>query len=134
MAVDTLGHVLAAHVTPAHEQERAQVSEMAQQVQDVTQPSVEVALVDHGYTGDEPEQAAAQQGIQLVVVKLPQAQQGFVLLPRRWVVERSFGWLARFRRLARDYERLPDTLKGWQFLAFAVLMLAKVVHRMAVVV
>jgi transposase len=55
---------------------------------------------------------SAHQGIRLEVVKLPDAKKGFVLLPRRWVVERSFGWAARFRRLVRDYERLPETLKG----------------------
>src|SRR5574337_334106 len=133
MAVDTLGNLLALHVTPASEQDRAQVSAMAQHVQDVTGQSVEVAFVDQGYTGDKPEQAAAQQGIQLIVVKLSEAKKGFVLLPRRWVIERSFGWMARFRRLARDYERLPDTLKGLHFLAFAVLMLAMFVHLMAFV-
>jgi transposase len=133
MAVDTLGNLLALHVTPANEQDRAQVSEMAQQVQEVTQQSVEVAFVDQGYTGHKPQQAAAEAGIRLIVVKLPDAKRGFVLLPRRWVVERSFGWMARFRRLARDYERLPDTLKGLHFLAFAVLMLAKFVHLMAFV-
>jgi transposase len=56
-------------------------------------------------------------------VKLPEAKKGFVLLPKRWVVERSFGWLARFRRLSRDYERLPQVLSGLHFLVFAVLML-----------
>ena len=131
MAVDTLGHLLALHVTPANEQDRAQVGQLAKQVQEATGQSVEVAFVDQGYTGDEPERAAAVEGIQLIVVKLPEAKKGFVLLPRRWVVERSFGWMARFRRLARDYERLPDTLKGLHFLAFAVLMLANFVHLMA---
>ena len=130
-AVDRLGNLLALHVTPANEQDRAQVSELAQQVQQVTQQSVEVAFVDQGYTGPKAQQAAAEHSIQLVVVKLPDAKRGFVLLPRRWVVERSFGWLARFRRLARDYERLPDTLKGLHYLAFAVLMLAKFIHLMA---
>jgi transposase len=67
--------------------------------------------------------AAAAHGIQLAVVKLPQAKRGFVLLPRRWVVERSFGWAARFRRLARDYERLATSLAGLHWLAFACLML-----------
>ena len=133
MAVDTLGNLLTAHVTAASDQDRAQVSQMAQQVQEVTGQSIEVAFVDQGYTGDKPEQAAAQQGIRLIVVKLPDAKKGFVLLHRRWVVERSFGWMARFRRLARDYERLPDTLKGLHFLAFAVLMLAKFVHLLAFV-
>jgi transposase len=133
MAVDTLGYVLALHVTPANEQDRAQVAQLAQQVQDVTQHHVEVAFVDQGYTGDTPEQAAAQHDIRLIVIKLPDVKKGFVLLPRRWVVERSFGWLARFRRLARDYEPLPDTLKGLHFLAFPVLMLSKFVHLLAFV-
>jgi transposase len=133
MAVDTLGNLLALHATPANEQDRTQVGELAQQVQIVTGHHVEVAFVDQGYTGDQAAQAAAQQGIALVIVKLPDTKHGFVLLPRRWVVERSFGWMARFRRLARDYERLPDTLKGLHFLAFAVLMLTKFVHLMAFV-
>ena len=131
IAVDTLGHLLALYVTPANEQDRAQVEELARQVQEVTDQSVEVAFVDQGYTGEVPAQAAEQQGIELQVVKLPEAKKGFVLLPRRWVVERSFGWAARFRRLARDYERLPDTLAGLTYLAFAMLMLKNFVHLMA---
>jgi transposase len=123
MAVDTLGHLLALLVTPANEQDRAQVEQLAQQLQAVTGQSVELAYVDQGYTGQAPQQAAADQGIRLEVVKLPQAKKGFVLLPRRWVVERSFAWTARFRRLARDYERLPETLAGLHFLAFAIVML-----------
>jgi transposase len=122
MAVDTLGYLLALHVTAANAQDRSQVGALAQHVQAVTGDSVELAFVDQGYTGDEAQQQAAQHGIQLEVVKLPDAKNGFVLLPRRWVVERSFGWMARFRRLARDYERLPETLRGLHFLAFAFLM------------
>lgn len=123
MAVDTLGLLLATLVTPANEQERAQVDELAAQVQAATGDSVEVAFVDQGYTGDEPAAAAEQHGIQLEVVKLPNAKRGFILLPRRWVVERSFAWMARFRRLARDYERLAETLASYHFVAFAILML-----------
>jgi transposase len=133
MAVDTLGHRLTLQVTPASEQDRAQVEQLATQVQQVTGQHVEVAFVDQGYTGEQAQQAAAQHGIQLIVVKLPQAKKGFVLLPRRWVVERSNAWMARFRRLARDYERLPQTLQGLHFVAFAMLMLATFVHRMAFV-
>jgi transposase len=131
IAVDTLGHLLALYVTPANEQDRAQVAELARQVQEVTEQSVEVAFVDQGYTGDQPAQAAQGQGMQLEVIKLPEAKKGFVLLPRRWVVERSFGWAARFRRLARDYERLPETLAGLHYLAFAILMLKNFVNLMA---
>jgi transposase len=125
MAVDTLGHLLALHVTPADEQDREQVAVLAEAVQQVTGESVELAYVDQGYTGDEPEGDAASFDIQLEVVKLPEAKKGFVLLPRRWVVERSFGWMARFRRLARDYERLGETLKGLHYVAFSLLMLHK---------
>jgi transposase len=128
MAVDTLGHLLALHVTPANEQERAQVAQLAQDVQATTGDTVQVAFVDQGYTGDMPAQAAAEHGLDLMVVKLPEAKKGFVLLPKRWVVERSFAWMARFRRLARDYERLPETLVGLHFLAFAMLMLKQAVH------
>lgn len=131
IAVDTLGHLLALYVTPANEQDRAQVEELARQVQEATEQSVEVAFVDQGYTGEQPAQAAQGQGMQLEVIKLPEAKKGFVLLPRRWVVERSFGWAARFRRLARDYERLPETLAGLHYLAFAILMLKNFVSLMA---
>ena len=122
-AVDTLGNLLTLLVTPANEQDRAQVGELAQAVQEVTGQAVEVAFVDQAYTGDVPAAEAQQHGIQLAVVKLPQAKRGFVLLPRRWVVERSFAWTARFRRIVRDYERLPATLAGLHLIVFACLML-----------
>jgi transposase len=127
LAVDTLGQLLALHVTPASEQDRAQVGELAEQVQAVAGETVEVAFVDQGYTGETAAEAATTHGMQLEVVKLSEAKQGFVRLPRRWVVERIFAWAARFRRLARDYERLPETLAGLHFLAFAILMLKQVV-------
>ncbi len=132
MAVDTLGHLLALHVTPANEQERAQVEELAKAVQEVTDGHVELAWVDQGYTGDEPARAAQEQGISLEVVKLPEAKKGFVLLPRRWVAERSFAWMARFRRLARDYERLSTTLEGLHYVAFVYLLLHKAAPLIAV--
>ena len=106
------------------------VGELAEKVQEVTGEKVEIAFVDMGYTGENAAQAAEDYGIRLEVVKTAEARKGFVLLPRRWVVERSFGWAARFRRLARDYERLPETLAGLHFLAFAVLMLKRFVEVM----
>ena len=124
VAVDTLGHLLAVLVTPANEQERAQVGELARQVQEATQHSVKLGFGDQGYTGEEPAAAAEAAGIKLEVIKLAEAKRGFVLLPRRWVVERSFAWLARFRRLSRDYERHPTTLAGLHWLAFACLLLS----------
>jgi len=123
VAVDTLGHLLALKVTAANEQDRDQVGALAQAVQHGTGDQVQLAYVDAGYTGERPAEAAQAHGIKLEVIKRSEAKKGFVLLPRRWVVERSFGWAARFRRLARDYERLAATLAGYHWLAFALLML-----------
>lgn len=117
IAVDTLGHLLAVVVTPANEQDRSQVAALAEQAQHLTGQKVESTFVDQGYTGDKAAQVAAEHGITLEVIKLPDAKKGFVLLPRRWVVERSFGWVARFRRLARDDERLSQTLASYHFFA-----------------
>jgi transposase len=128
LAVDTLGHFLALHVTTASEQDRAQVGVLAEHVQQATGETVTLAYVDQGYTGQQAASDASAHGIALEVIKLPEAKRGFVLLPRRWVVERSFAWLARFRRLARDYERLPQTLAGMHLLAFVVLMLRRFVE------
>ena len=124
VAVDTLGHLLALVVTPANQQDRAQVGQLAHAVQAVVEQPVQLAYVDQGYTGELPAEAAAQAGLRLEVVRHHEAKRGFVLLPRRWVVERSFAWAARFRRLARDYERLATTLAGYHWLAFVTLLLA----------
>jgi transposase len=120
-AVDAPGHLRALHATPADEQDRAQVAELAEAVQEASGQRVEVAFVDQGYTGAGAAADTAAHGIRLEVVKLPAVERGFVLLPRRWVVERDFAWAARFRRLARDY-----------YAAFALLMLAKVMPVLAV--
>lgn len=127
MAVDTLGRLVALVVTPADEQARARIGELAEAVQEATSENMEVGYVDQGYAGEQP----AERGIRLEVVKLPEAKRGFVLLPRRWAAERSFAWLAHFHRLARDYERLPETLARLHLLAFAGLMLKRFVTLMA---
>jgi len=105
VAVDTLGHLLALVVT----------------------------LAEVG-DGERAAEAARGEGVELVVVRLPEARRGFVLLPRRWVVEGSFAWLTRFRRLVRDYERLPQTLAGLHFVAFAMLLAQRLVELLGKVV
>jgi transposase len=120
-AVETLGHLLALHVTPANEQDREQVEKLAEAVQEATGDSVKLAYVDQGYSGEVADAEAQAHGIQLEVVKHPEARRGLVLLPRRWVVERDFAWATRFRRLVKDYERLPQTVAGLHFVAFACL-------------
>ena len=118
-------------VTPADAQDRAQVAALAAAVQAATGDTVELASGDQGDTGATAETAADGWGIRLEVVKLPAARQGVVLLPRRWVVERSFAWLSRFRRLAKEYERLPETVAGLHLVAFSVLMLTRVMRLLA---
>lgn len=125
LAVDTLGHMLALHVTPASAEDRGEVERLAGAVQAATGDSVELAYVDQGYSGQRAAEAAEAHGIQLEVIKLPEAKKGFVLLPRRWVVERSFAWATRFRRLVKDYERYPSTLEGLHIVAFVCIMLRK---------
>ena len=118
-------------VTPADAQDRAQVAALAAAVQAATGDTVELASGDQGDTGATAETAADGWGIRLEVVKLPAARQGVVLLPRRWGVERSFAWLSRFRRLAKEYERLPETVAGLHLVAFSVLMLTRVMRLLA---
>jgi transposase len=127
-AVDTLGHLLAAHVTAANEQDRSPGSALAEKVQEGTGDAGERACVAQGYTGAPAAQDAAAHPMPLEVVKLPEAKKGFVLLPRRGVVERSNAWAARFRRWARDDERLAETRAGLHFVAFTLLMLKRFVE------
>ena len=129
IAVDTLGLLLAAHVTPANEQERTQVQALAEAVQEATHNSVEIAYVDQGYTGEEPQNEAKQAGIELIVVKLPEAKKGFVLLPRRWVVERTFAWCDANRRLSKDYEVLTDSSEAFIYIAMTRLLLRRLAPR-----
>ena len=129
--MDTLGYLLALHMTPANADNRAEVGRLAEAVQEATGESVTLAFVDQGDTGERAAEAAKTHGIELEVVKLPEAKKGFVLLPRRWVVERSFAWTTRFRRLARDYERYADTLADRHRIAFVCLMLKQAAQLVA---
>lgn len=123
--VDTLGNVITLLVTAANEQDRAQMYDLCREVQQVTAGNVDVMLVDQGYTGEQASTDAALNDIELVVVPRPAGEKGFVLVPRRWVVERTFAWTSRFRRLARDLERLEGRLLGFHWVALAVLLLHK---------
>jgi transposase len=122
-AVDTLGYLLALGVSPANEDDRKEVEKLCEEIQRATGENVDLAYVDQGYTGEKASESAAEHGIRLEVVKQEGAKRGFVLLPRRWVVERDFAWASRFRRLVKDYERLPETVVGLHFVAFACLFL-----------
>ncbi len=88
---------------------------------------MQLAYVDGGYSGERTAEEAERHSIRLEVVKHQEARHGFVLLPRRWVVERGFAWASRFRRLVKDYERLPETVAGLHFVAFACLFLHRAI-------
>jgi transposase len=102
-------------------QDRAQGERLAEALQEASGENVELAYVDQGYSGEQPAEEAAEPGIHLEVVKHQMARRDFVLLPRRRVVERDFAWASRFRRLVKDYERLPQTPALLHFVAFACL-------------
>lgn len=123
----TLGHLLTLRVSPVSEQEQEYVRELAQAVQEGTGESVELAYVYQGYTGERAAEEEKAFGMRWEIVKYEEAKRGFVLLPRRWLVEWDFACASRFWRLIKDYERLTDTLAGLHFVAFACLFLQQVV-------
>ena len=101
------------------------MGELCRQVQEATGQTVVVGFGDQSYTGEEAKHAAAVHNIDLQVIKNPEGQTGFVLLPRRWVVERSFAWCSSFPRLACDDERLSSKLQQLHFVVFTCIMLAR---------
>ena len=116
---------MAVLTTPANGQDGAQNFDLYSEVQEVTAEQVQVAFVDQGYTGKQTALDAIHTGVELIVVKRPEAVQGFILLPGRWVVEHSYAWLSRFKRLGRDLEGLPSTLLGFHVLAACVVLGSK---------
>jgi len=131
VAVDTLGCLLSLVVTPANEQDRDQVAALAADIQAVTGQSVQVAFADGAYTGEDAAEAAQGQGIRLEVVKLPGAVRGFVLLPKRWIVERTFGWWGGLRRLSKDYEYQVESSEALIYAGMSHLMLRRMTRAAA---
>lgn len=126
LLVDTLGLVLGAVVTPADCPER----DGAQQVLRLVGSwftRLRKLWVDGGYTGEAFAQwvKARWPKLEVEVVKRSDDMSGFVVLPRRWVVERTFGWLMRHRRLARDYERTEASAESWIHLAMIRIQLRR---------
>jgi putative transposase len=135
--VDTTGLVLRAVVHPANVSDRDGAYHV---LEDLTQrfPTVRHLWVDAGYAGTVVTWIEQTLGLSVTVVRKPRrwirapADQepppmptGFQVLPRRWVVERTFAWLGRYRRLSKDYEALPATEEAWIHLAMSSLMLAR---------
>lgn len=88
-------------------------------------PRLQLIFADGAYAGQLIEWVLQLGGWLLDIVKQPADQKGFVVLPRRWVVERTFAWLSRYRRLSKDYERLPETGETFIEIAMIHLMLKR---------
>ena len=108
--VDTQGNVLEVLVLPANTGERQGARELFKKAKEQTwSDTLEVVWADEGFAGADFEQEVPEQwGWRLEIVSKLPGQKGFVLLPRRWVVEQSFGCWGRYRRLSRDYEQNPQ--------------------------
>jgi transposase len=127
LAVDTLGLPIAIQITSADVQDRDQLALILAEVHK-RNPWVTTAFVDGGYNGDEAQRAAFEASkIACVVVKrTDKSVKGFVLLPKRWVVERTLGWLNLARRLAKDFERTTGSGRTWLQFAFTAILLRRI--------
>ena len=126
--VDTLGLITAFVVTPGDFQDRDCIAPLLKAARGMF-PTIEKAVADGGYQG--PVTAAevrAEAGIPLEIVKRSDTARGFEVLPKRWIVERTFGWLGRCRRLAKDFENLTRTHMAFIMLAMIRLMLRRIVR------
>jgi len=122
--VDTLGLLLAVVVTPASVQDRDGARLLLNRLQGSCK-KLRCIWVDGGYRGQLITWVAERFRFHLKVVLRPQEQKGFKVLPRRWVVERTFGWLNHNRRLSKDYERLPETSETLIHIAMIRLMVRR---------
>ena len=122
MLVDTLGLVWGLLVLPADVQDRDAAKPLLTSVAGRL-PRLKVVWADGGYAGQLIDWVLATCGWALQTVLRPVAAAGFVLLPKRWIVERTFAWLGRYRRLSKDYEANPRSSETWIYIAM--------IHRMA---
>jgi len=118
-----MGHLLKVVVHPANVQDRDGAWEVFEAMAGHF-PQLKLVWADQGYTGDLEDLCEFAYGWQLEVVKRDPRKR-FTLLPRRWVVERTFAWLSTFRRLTRDFEQLTAVSEAWTYIAMARLLLRR---------
>jgi putative transposase len=131
--VDVMGLLLVVFVHRADIQERAGAKLLLQRA--VTKGFARLRLIwaDGGYTGAEfKEWVRKLTGWLFEVVKRPEGTKGFTVLPRRWVVERTFGWLGRSRRLSKEYEQLPESSEAMIYAVMSRLMLKRLARQPAI--
>jgi len=120
LLVDILGLLVVVFVTAASMQDRDAVPHLLREARSVS-TRLEKVLVDGAYTGDVVASAGAATSITVEMVKRSDIK-GFAVLPKRWIVERSFGWMNRERRLSKDYERTSASSETWIKLSFIHMM------------
>ena len=124
--VDTMGLLLMVVVTSASVPERAGATLVFLRALNLF-PRLQLIWADGGYSGVEFINWIKEKFLWVLeIVKRSDDVKGFVLIPRRWVVERTFSWLYNYRRLSKDYERLPQTSESLIYLAMIRLMLRRV--------
>lgn len=129
LLVDTLGWLLNVFVTSAKTTERAGAELLLQQTPDEILAHLELIWADGGFAGvDFATWVQDHFGCIVEIVKRPDNAKGFVLLPRRWTVERSFGWMGYFRRLSKDYERKASSSVAFIYTAMIRLMLQRLAN------
>ena len=120
--VDTMGLILAVVVHSAGVQDRDGAKAVFDRIMQEDPPRLELAWADGGYAGKLIEWVKKECGLTLEIVKRSDDVKGFKLLPRRWVVERTFAWLGRFRRMSKDYEFNTSTSEAMIHLAMINIM------------
>lgn len=130
VAVDSNGWLLTVLVTAASVQDRDGGHRLLALLRERFS-TITLVWADGGYAGRLVVWAAAVLRLSVTVVKRNDDVRGFVLLPRRWVVERTFGWLSRYRRLVRDYERLPEHHEAMVLWATTMIMTRQLVRQMS---
>lgn len=127
--VDSLGLLIAVFVTSGNVDERVGARQLLGTVSEQITKHLELIWADSGFQGVEFANWVRDTfGIEIEIIKRPDGSKGFVLLPRRWVVERTFGWLMRFRRLLREHEVLPSSSEAFIYAAMTRLMLKRLVR------
>lgn len=126
LAVDTLGLPIECQITVASVQDRDALEPLLKAVK-AKSPWVEMSFVDGGYQGDEAQRAAFEAShIAITVVKRTDKEvKGFVVLPKRWVVERTLGWINRARRLSKDFEATMESALAWLQIALAFIVMRR---------
>ena len=125
MSTDTGGRLVVVEVDAASEPDGEAGIRVARRTQ-AKAPTVVHAWVDPAYRGTFVDTVEPALGWTVEVVSGPKPPAGFVVQPRRWVVERTFAWLGKYRRLSKDYEEQVETSEAWIWLAMAHILLRRI--------